>query len=503
MNAVRNALALIGAGLQSKASWHVGGTGGTFNSGNWVDSNRPGNRGSYSASPYHWNFEPNSHLNYAALVGDLWSNSAVQAVLNWIIRAWPESYPCVKEMNAEGKKERVDDHPLSALLEDPNSVDDDTALWAGTVFSFWTDGNAYWGINRLRNGDIGEFVYLPHQSIYPFRYPDYRGLGPQYFRFQPAYGPPINVPPEDIVHFRFGVDPYYTLCGMSAWKSVYRNVYVDNEAAAYAAATLRNRGSAWMIISPDFQQSAGFNDPEGLSKFAQERTSGENRGGVMTFGDPTKVIFPPSMKEQGIGELHRIPETRICALAGIPAIVVGLASGLERSTFANYAESEAAAWNTIVAVQRMLGRQLTKHILHRLGNFSQFERGNVSRRFWAGFDYSEVRALQPDKTVVDANVRGNFMAGLLDEDEARIAIGYPAFTAVQKAEREARRQEEREAAQSALAGTGKGNKAADGYDAPALWVSRLTEEIEALEHDTEDGHRNGAGAVLVGAGVEE
>lgn len=64
-----------------------------WSSGDWVSSNRPGNVYSSNRS---WYFEPQTAINYAALVGDIWTNSAVQAVLNWIIQAWPESYPCVR-----------------------------------------------------------------------------------------------------------------------------------------------------------------------------------------------------------------------------------------------------------------------------------------------------------------------------------------------------------------------------------------------------------------------
>ena len=158
--------------------------------GDWVSSNLPGNR----SSNYRFSWEPGTQIDYAGLVGELWANSAVQACLNWLIRAWPESYPCVKTM--EGKKKVVvPEHPLAALLETPSqNAYDDTVLWAGTILSFWTDGNAYWGINRdTATGEPVELVYLPHSLVTPKQNPGSRSNGPDYFEWQ-RNGTPVKVP---------------------------------------------------------------------------------------------------------------------------------------------------------------------------------------------------------------------------------------------------------------------------------------------------------------------
>src|SRR5689334_8869569 len=77
-----------------------------FNSGDWVNSSAPGNV--YSSGGYRYDYSPGTSINYATLAGAYWENSACQAVLNWLIRAWPESYPCVKRYGEGGKKLVVD-----------------------------------------------------------------------------------------------------------------------------------------------------------------------------------------------------------------------------------------------------------------------------------------------------------------------------------------------------------------------------------------------------------
>lgn len=395
-----------------------------FNSGNWVNSSLPGNRYSSSRSNYDWN--PGTSINYAAMAGDLWQNSACQSVLNWIVRAWPESYPCVKRKRG-GKKVVIDEHPLTQLLLNPNAYDDDTTLWAATVVSFWSDGNAYWKINRTRGGQLAEFEYIPHWAIQPKRDQNSSNPGADFYELNTSGGP-VRFAPYDIVHFRFGKDPYNDLLGLSSWASVNREVYTDNEAVNYTATTLRNRGSAWMMVSPAGEGE--FEDPGAIRDLIEAKTTGDNRGRVIVLSGATKVDLPPPYKDMGMDGLRRIPETRICALAGIPAMAVGLAAGLERSTFANTEQAEGAAWNTIVAVQRMMGRQLTKQVMWEPKNYGAVPNALA---YFAGFDYSEVRALQPDTAGEWERIGKAHDRKLLTDDEARAEMGREPFTPEQRA----------------------------------------------------------------------
>lgn len=406
MNLATKILANIGVGIQSTKT--------AFNSEDWVSSSLPGNRYSSSRSNYDWN--PGTSINYAALAGDLWQNSACQSVLNWIVRAWPESYPCVKRERAN-KKVIIPDHPLTALLMNPNPYDDDTTLWGATVISFWTDGNAYWRINRTRGGQVGEFEYIPHWAIQPKRNFNSSSPGADFYELATSGGP-VKIAPYDIVHYRFGKDPYNDLLGLSAWASVAREVYTDNEAVNMVATTLRNGGSAWMIVSPTGENA--FEDGNQVKDTIEAKTTRDNRGRVIVLDVGTKVDFPPPIKDLGVNDLRRIPETRICALAGIPAMAVGLAAGLERSTFSNAEQAESAAWRTIVAVQRMMGRQATKQVMWEPKNFGSSANALA---YYVGFDYSDVRALQEDANALHERTREDFLANIISRGEARAVQG--------------------------------------------------------------------------------
>lgn len=420
MNLARKALSLIGAGMQVKSA---------FSSGDWVSSNLPGNiYNSPGLRSYDWN--PGTAIDYAALAGPFWQNSMCQAILNWIIRAWPESYPCVKKMRS-GKKVAIEDHPLTELLLNPNGFDDDTTLWAATILSYWCDGNAYWRINRTRGGQIGEFVYVPHWLIYPYRQPFSTNPGPDVYKLSTARGI-VDVPTYDVMHFRFGKDPFNDLFGLSGWASIAREIYTDNEAVNYTATTLRNRGAAWMIVTPKDADS-GFEDPKAVRDLVEQRTTGDSRNRVLVLSGAADFTFPPPYKDMGMLDIRRMPESRIAATSGIPGMAVGFASAQERSTFANTEQAEGAAWNTIVCVQRMMGRQLTKQILWNPFNYNE----KVGKVF-AGFDYSEVRALQPDTAGEWERIGEAYDRGLLTDDEARADMGLEPMTDEEKSEVAAR-----------------------------------------------------------------
>jgi hypothetical protein len=89
-------------------------------------------------------------------------------------------------------------------------------------------------------------------------------------------------------------------------------------------------------------------------------------------------------------ELRRMPEERVTAVLGIPAVVVGLGAGLERSTFTNMAEAREAAYESgLIPAQKLLGR---RHPLPAACRCS----ARIPFDFRFGFDLSKVRVLQED-----------------------------------------------------------------------------------------------------------
>ena len=117
----------------------------------------------------------------------------------------------------------------------------------------------------------------------------------------------------------------------------------------------------------------------------------------------TPLGFDP--QQMDVKALRRIPEERVSAVLGVPAIVAGLGAGLDRSTFANMAEAREMAYESnIIPNQRLFAADLTSQLL------PEWDATGKQRVAW---DYKAVRVLQEDQNKlwvrVDTAVRGGWL----------------------------------------------------------------------------------------------
>jgi phage portal protein BeeE len=151
----------------------------------------------------------------------------------------------------------------------------------------------------------------------------------------------------------------------------------------------------------------------------EQRTGGDNRGRPLVLGGSVKVerlAFTP--EEMDLRELRRLPEERISAVIGIPAIVAGLGAGLDRATYNNAEEAQEMAWrNNIIPTQRVLAADLTTQLLRDFDD-------SPGLRVW--FDNSDVGVLQPDISAIYDRTIKAVQAGVITVAEARRDLGKDA-----------------------------------------------------------------------------
>lgn len=371
---------------------------------------------------------PSSRFNYARSVGDGTTSSVVMAPLRWLQRNSPQAVLRISEKAADGKWTPIEmgDKGAARLLElidQPNDFYDGTALEEATVLSEELDGNSYWRKVRNPHGAVVQLWWVPHTMMEPKRDEGSSNFI-DYYEYTPGgTAQPERVPVEDVVHFRVGIDPDNTLKGMSPFKSVLREVFTDNEAATYTAALLKNMGVPGVIMTPkgDDPNAAVFGEDLKDTKRKLEQTiTGDNRGRAMVLDgavDLHVVGFNP--QQMSLRELRRIPEERVTAVMGVPAIVANLGAGLDRSTFANMQEArEAAAEEALIPRWRRRARTIKHQLL------PDFE-GARSKRLRVDHDLTEVRLLQEDEDKkADRNLR-LFAGGAIELAELRQELGKP------------------------------------------------------------------------------
>lgn len=356
-------------------------------------------------------------FDYKSRVGDGSGNSAVMAVVLWVARQFPEAPLRVAKLAGDGSSDVVPGHAMAKLIERPNGYYSGALLWMATIADFLLTGNAYWMKIRSNAGRVVELWYVPSRFMEPKWDKEGETFITHYeYKFN-ATKPAQIVAPADVVHFRYGIDPSNTRKGLSPLGSVMREVYTDDEAADFTASLLRNMGVPGVIISPDEANELTQDGADTIKAQFRQKFTGDKRGEPMLLSGKVKVTplsFNP--QQMDLKAMRRVPEERVSAIMGLPAIVAGLGAGLDRSTFANYAEAREAAYESnIIPTQRLLAEEVDLQLL------PDFEANTDA--FMVLFDNSNVRVLQPDEDAIQKRVRANYSAGILSHHEARGLMG--------------------------------------------------------------------------------
>lgn len=346
-------------------------------------------------------------------------NSAVFACLQAIATAVAEPELEVYRV-APGERIELEDTELGRLLHRPNPHFSLDALLSYLSVCLHVDGNAYW--RKLRAGDpvTGNVVEL--WPISPSRIGPRTETGSGQFidayRYYYSSTDYMDLLPSDVIHFRYGLDDRDHRLGLAPLKRLAREVSSDNQATRYADRLLANL--AINGLSLEFDAAARpmtQAEADEAKARIQAAYGGDNVGSVAVVSPGGKIVqhgFSP--EQMDMKTLHRVPEERISAVLGVPAIVAGLGAGLDRSTFSNVREArEMFTEAKLIPLWRLIAGEIT---LQLVPDFSSDSSMIVD------FDTSEVRALADDQNAGALRLKTLVEAGIISTDEARAEIGY-------------------------------------------------------------------------------
>jgi HK97 family phage portal protein len=355
-------------------------------------------------------------IDYAKEVGDLTQSSLIMAAVNWFGTTLPEAPMQVVENQPDGTKNPLHDHELVKLLNKPNPFYSGSLMWLAFALSWLIDGNVYWLKVRNKRGKVVELWYIPHFMIEP-QWPADGSAYISYYLYQ-VDGQFYKIDPNDVVHFRKGIDPYNTRKGLSPVASILREIFSDNEAANFSACLLKNFGIPGAIISPAGEKATiQPGEREKLKQDFKDKFSGDGRGDPMVLSGAIKVdILSFDPKKMELSGMRRISEERLAAVINIPAIVLGFGVGLEHATMANFKEAREQAYESMVIPnQRLISDEID---LQLLPDF------DVSGKLATRHDYSEVRVLQEDQDKLYERMGKAFKTyNLVKLSEARSRLG--------------------------------------------------------------------------------
>lgn len=346
-------------------------------------------------------------------------NSAVMNCLAWICRNFGQGVLHTVREQRDGSLKAVDTPGFLDLIYKPNPHHTAMQFWSGTMLSYHLDGNAYWIKVRNARGFGGptELWYEPHWSIQP-HWPQDGSVFIDYYERR-VNGTIQQIPVENVVHFRNGINPGNIRYGMAPLKVALLEVFTDQEAAAYTAALLKNMAIPGVVINPTTPIGLTPEKAEAIKQKWATKFGGDNRGEPLLLdfeAEVTTIGFSPS--EMDFTEVRRIGEERISGCFGLPAIVAGLGAGLDASTYNNLKELKKSAFEDCLApTWDSIAETLTSQLL------PDFVLGEDGDRI-CDFDLTQIAALKEDEDKKNQRTVERLRAGAITVNEARTDLGY-------------------------------------------------------------------------------
>lgn len=230
-----------------------------------------------------------------------------------------------KIKNKKGDVAEVFDHPLLALLSNPNSTQSSREFMELSVTHYLLSGECFWLLDR--NGTkINQMTVLRPDFVQVVLSADRKTVVAYEFNQGNIY----RFQPEDIIHIR-NIDPSNPLRGVGAVTPATSRILTEKEATKYQASFFKNQGR------PDFAVFADQEiDEEGAADFRARWKSvfGRNQAGnVGIFGKNVKSIeeLNKTPKEMDFIETQKFLRTDILSALHIPEEMVS-SDGSNRAT---------------------------------------------------------------------------------------------------------------------------------------------------------------------------
>jgi phage portal protein BeeE len=305
---------------------------------------------------------PQAQMDYHRLSGELAWNSVVSVCLGWLRDNCATAHLKAGTIE-DGKGWQPDDtHELTKWFTEgrPNPLHSWRQVWGATSDAWKVDGNAYWYIGRDLGGmgRAREVYPLPNHCVQVNSSP--RTGAVESYEYTPTGSRANQIfNPEEVIHFRDGIDPHNPVMGISRLKRVIRNIAGLNAGETYTAAILRNYGVASYVLVPkDRMGPIADGSPEEDVMRAERRRLERGVGGE-NAGKPYAAAIPMDYIRIGSGPeelmLDRIldrPEATVCAAMGLNALVTGLPASDASRTYSNLGEASKQAWeNALIPMQ--------------------------------------------------------------------------------------------------------------------------------------------------------
>jgi HK97 family phage portal protein len=155
---------------------------------------------------------------------------------------------------------------------------------------------------------------------------------------------PEGLLPEYVAHFKAYDDPMARFRGMSWLQPIIGEILGDQAATTHKTNFFENGANLGYVVTMDPEGRMG---PEQFRNWVETFKAG-HEGAMNAYktlflsnGADVKVVGT-NLRDLDMKAVQGAGETRICAAARVPPIIVGVSEGLESATYSNYGQARRA-----------------------------------------------------------------------------------------------------------------------------------------------------------------
>ena len=339
-------------------------------------------------------------------------NAAVSACATTLQLTFPEP-PLLAGYEKDGRFIPDYKHPVMALLQKPNGDMGQSEFMQFAIAYCSIGGNAYIWKQRAKNGKVLALWPFSDAQITPIAGHDTSEGFVSYYEFNSGDGKRIPISKDDIIHWKWMIDPLQPWRGIGAIELCAREVDKDNEATSYIFALLKNNAVPPVVITLEEGDDATQDEIDAMGlKWVQKHSKGQ----------PAFISNGMKVEQMGFDlnklaadTLADIPETRIAANFHVPPSVAGLNVGVKRSDYGDAAARKAFTEQTLMSLWRLFASELL--------NGLKDEYPGTAADFVLQFDLRRVGALQEELSKRWERVTLAFNRSLLTRAEAKQELG--------------------------------------------------------------------------------
>jgi len=349
-------------------------------------------------------------INYTTFAREGYGGNIIAyACISFIARSASEVPFKVVSVSSRNREYSVSRrHLLVQLLENPNP-DMTFSDFIATTFGYLNiAGNCYWEKERSAVGRVVALWPMQPDRVRPIPGTDGRVSGYAYTHGDKT----VIIPAANVLHFKY-FHPLNAYEGLSPMQVAARRIDVDTASTDSVRAFFDNKTvpAALLIV----KKKLLLNEAERIKADWKARFTRNYHDVAVIDQDMDFKVVGQNYRDTQLDQIDLASEARICAVFGVPPILVGLRVGLENSPWSNISEARRIFWEDILIPQlNWLSQKLTSSLAVEFDDTLKIT-----------LDTSNVIALREDRAALHAAARDGLNAGYLTINDARQMVRLP------------------------------------------------------------------------------